>query len=222
MIKLCILDFDGTLCGTHDAIRHCIELTFDHYRSERPTADRIDTAIAAGVVMSEAMSMLMDGRLNTDEAAQWATTYRAFYLEHGLDHSYLFPDVERTLAALRSNGVAMAIVSNKSEGAVVKAIDHYGIGRFIDLLVCDPAGIPKKPDPACYTKLIAPAFPGVLPKQTLVVGDTSADLGLARNIGAYACWAAYGYGDPAHCLQLSPDLVIRGFGELAERLAALA
>jgi phosphoglycolate phosphatase len=218
MIKLCILDFDGTLCGTHDAIRHCINLSFDHYGVERPAPDRVDAVIAAGVVMTEAMSILMDGRLNADEAGQWAATYRAFYLEHGLAHSFLFPQAEQTLADLRKKGIAMVIASNKSEGAVKQAIDHYGIGHFIDLLVCDPAGIPKKPDPACYRTLIAPAFPGVSPEQVVVVGDTHADLGLARNIGARACWAAYGYGDPARCLQMSPEIVIHGLGELVEWL----
>jgi len=218
MIRLCILDFDGTLCGSHDAIRYCINLTFDHYGVERPAPDRLEAAIAAGVVMSEAMSMLTDGRLGTDGAGQWAATYRALYLQHGLAHSFIFPDVERTLAALKQKGVAMVIASNKSEAAVQQAIDHFGIGRFIDLLVCDPPGIAKKPDPACYSTLIAPAFPDVLPEQIVVVGDTHADLGLARNIGAHACWAAYGYGDREQCQRMSPDMVLEGFGELAERL----
>ncbi|GAB5097085.1 HAD family hydrolase [Caballeronia sp. LP006] len=220
MIKLCLLDFDGTLCATHDAIRTCIELTFDHYGVERPDAARVEHVIEAGVVMSEAMRQLMGSRLSVAQADEWAATYRAYYVERGLQHTQLFADVERVLTELQTLGVALVITSNKAEASVKKAIDHYGIAHFFDMLVCDPPGLPKKPDAACYEQLIAPRYPHVPRGEIAVVGDTQADLGLARNIGAIACWAAYGYGDKARCTAMEPDIVLQGFGELVEKLKA--
>lgn len=220
MIGLCLLDFDGTLCATHDAIRTCIELTFDHYQEKRPAPERVEAVIEAGVVMAEAMRLLMDSRLTAAQADEWAAKYRAFYIERGLQYTQLFPDVERVLGDLQRLGVAMVITSNKAEASVKKAIDHYGIAHFFDMLVCDPPGIAKKPAAACYEKLIAPRYPDVARERIAVVGDTEADLGLARNIGAIACWAAYGYGDKARCAALQPDIVLPRFGELAAQLQA--
>lgn len=218
MKKLCILDFDGTLCGTHDAIKTCIELTFDHYGMDRPTSVRIEEVIEMGVVMSEAMRALAVPQLSEAQAEQWAGTYRELYLEHGLKHSSLFPGVERTLAELEKLNIDMVIASNKAEASVRKAIEHFGIERYFKLLVCDPQGVAKKPSPESYEQIIAPAFPGITPNDVVMVGDTQADLGFARNIGALACWAAYGYGDKARCIAMKPDLIIDTLPELLDHL----
>lgn len=218
MIKLCILDFDGTLCGTHDAIAFCLNRTFDLYNQPRPSPERLDAAIKAGVVMVEAVAMLTDGRLQDAEAQEWTSTYRTLYREHGLERSILFPGVKEGLERLKDSGRSLVIASNKAAASVATALEHYDIARYIDLSVCDPEGIPKKPDPASYTQLIAPAFPHIMPAEIIVVGDTHADLGLARNIGALSCWARYGYGDQAACLAMNPDIVIEAFGELEVRL----
>jgi phosphoglycolate phosphatase len=218
MIKLCILDFDGTLCGTHEAIAFCLNRTFDLHKQPRPSPERLEAAIKAGVVMVEAVVMLTEGRLLDAEAQDWASTYRTLYREHGLERSILFPGVKEGLARLKDSGRSLVIASNKAAASVATALEHYEIAQYIDLSVCDPKGIPKKPDPASYTQIIAPAFPDVMPAEIIVVGDTHADLGLARNIGAFSCWAGYGYGDQAACLAMKPDIVIEAFGELVPRL----
>ncbi|WP_438390435.1 HAD family hydrolase [Caballeronia sp. DA-9] len=214
MIRLCIFDFDGTLCGTHDAIAVCIDATFDHYGVPRPGVKRREAVIETGVVMAEAMAILNADTPYERDAEQWATTYRALYREHGLAHSYLFDGVKDTLECLKAGGRTLVIASNKAPASVDIALAHYGLAPFIDLAVCDPQGVPKKPDPASYTQLIAPAFPGMKPADIVMVGDTAADLGFARNIGAYFAWASYGYGDPDAGLAAGSDAVLNTFAEL--------
>jgi phosphoglycolate phosphatase len=221
MIRLCILDFDGTLCGTHEAIAFCLNRTFDLHRQPRPSTERLEAAIKAGVVMVEAVVMLTEGRLHDVEAQEWATTYRTLYREHGLERSILFPSVKEGLERMKDKGRSLVIASNKAAESVATALEHYEIAQYIDLSVCDPKGIPKKPDPASYTQIIAPTFPQVMPAEIVVVGDTHADLGLARNIGALSCWAGYGYGNQAACLSMKPDMVIEAFSELVAGLDSL-
>lgn len=216
MIKLCILDFDGTLCATHEAIRLCIGLTFDHYGVVRPAPANVEKVIEAGVVMAEAMRQLNSEQLSVEASHRWAATYRAFYLERGLAHSTLFPGVAKALEGLETLGVRMIIASNKSEASVRMAIDHFGIARYIGLLVCDPANMPKKPDPACYERIIAPAYPDVERAEIVVVGDTHADIGFARNIGGLACWAEYGFGNKTQCAAMNPEMTLKSMGGLVE------
>ncbi|MCL4663020.1 HAD hydrolase-like protein [Burkholderia multivorans] len=102
------------------------------------------------------------------------------------------------------------------------ALAHYGLAPFIDLAVCDPQGVPKKPDPASYTRLIAPVFSGIAPTDTVMVGDTAADRGFARNIGAYFAWASYGYGDPHASLAHGSDAVLKSFAELPDVIETLS
>jgi phosphoglycolate phosphatase len=221
MIRLCILDFDGTLCGTHDAIAFCIDRTFDHYDVPRPSVERREAVIETGVVMAEAMAILNAGTRHEDDARQWAATYRALYREHGIAHSHLFPGVAEALAQLKASGRTLVIASNKAPASVEIALVYYGLASFIDLSVCDPQGVPKKPDPASYTRLIAPVFPGIEPHEIVMVGDTAADLGFARNIGAYFAWASYGYGDPRAGLGARADVVLKAFAQLPSLIDTL-
>jgi phosphoglycolate phosphatase len=217
MIRLCILDFDGTLCGTHDAIAFCIDATFDHYGVPRPAVERREAVIETGVVMAEAMAILNAGTPYERDHEEWAATYRALYREHGLAHSHLFPGVRDALERLKASGRTLVIASNKAPASVDMALAHFGLAPFIDLAVCDPQGVPKKPSPASYTQLIAPAFPDIEPHETIMVGDTAADHGFARNIGAYFAWASYGYG-----VASESDAVLKSFAELPDVVETLS
>jgi phosphoglycolate phosphatase len=55
-----------------------------------------------------------------------------------------------------------------------------------------------------------------------MVGDTAADLGFARNIGAYFAWASYGYGDPRAGLATRSDVVLKAFADLPDIIDTLA
>ena len=64
-----------------------------------------------------------------------------------------------------------------------------------------------KPSCQCWDQVIRPIFPRVNTEKVLVIGDTAADFGFARNIGGKFCWAKYGYGHESLALQY-PDFII--------------
>lgn len=75
---------------------------------------------------------------------------------------------------------------------------------------------PKKPDPEVFSKRIAPLFPTATPANCIGIGDTATDLEFARNIGASACFAAYGFGDRASCDRFGYTHKIASLGDLVE------
>lgn len=85
-----------------------------------------------------------------------------------------------------------------------------------DLIVGDKTpGATRKPDVGSFTDVLVPKMRGaglveevVDASEVLVVGDTVADIQFARNIGAKACWARYGYGERVECEELRPDFTI--------------
>ncbi len=212
-----MFDFDGTLCATREAISHCLAATFDRHREPPPSASAIAAVIRDGIALSETFVQLRGDRFTSDDADAWMKSYREIYNGgEGQARTYLFAGVERVLRHLKDTGCSVAVVSNKGEASVHGALEHFGIAGYIDLVAGDRPGMAKKPDPASYREIIAPAFPGISPAETMVVGDTAADISYARNIGARCCWASYGYGDAETCLRLSPDLVVADIGELVE------
>lgn len=215
MLRLCIFDFDGTLCATHEAIAYCLNRTFEHYGEPLPSSEAITATIRTGIGLSETFAALRTNSLNAGDSDGWVATYRALYNGgDGQARSYLFPGVEDVLAHLKERGCRIAVVSNKGEVAVREALAHYGIADYVDLAVCDRPGVARKPDPASYRQIIAPAFPDIAPAETIVIGDTAADIVYARNVGARACWAGYGYGDGEICSSLQPDVTLERIADL--------
>jgi phosphoglycolate phosphatase len=149
----------------------------------------------------------------------WVRIYREYYnSDQGRSRAQLFPHAHAALEAISTAGIGIVVVSNKGEKAIQIALEQFRISTFISLLVCDRPGAKMKPDPACFTEIIQPALGFVAPEQTIVVGDTVADIQFARNIGARSCWASYGYGEPIQCRALAPDHVISSLNELVPLL----
>src|SRR5690606_12750729 len=74
--KLAIIDFDGTICSTHDAVRHVIDLTFASFDRPAPDAAEVESAIGSGAVASDLFGGLLGLEPDDPERAAWAGRYR--------------------------------------------------------------------------------------------------------------------------------------------------
>jgi phosphoglycolate phosphatase len=215
--KLLILDFDGTLCATHDAILFCIKRTYQKLHMSVPNHDFIDETIRAGLGMEKTLEVLSPD-LTQQQIHHLLTTYETIYLAEGEDKSKPFPKAAETLAKLYDAGFILTVVSNKAVAAVDTALERFQLKQYITMVIGDTKTLRKKPDPMAYTDFIKPKYKDINPKQILMVGDTPADLLFAQNIGADSCWAEYGYGDEKICRALNPTYMIK---QLADILAIL-
>jgi phosphoglycolate phosphatase len=215
-MQLAIFDFDGTLCATHDAIVHCIGLSFEHHGRRAPSPLQINETISRGIGLADTFRAF-DATVFDDNDAldSWVRIYREYYnSDQGRSRIRLFPCAHAALEAISAAGIGIVVVSNKGEKAIQIALEQFRISSFVSLLVCDRPGAKMKPDPACFTEIIQPALGLVAPAHTIVIGDTVADIQFARNIGARSCWASYGYGDPVQCRALAPDHIVSSLNEL--------
>lgn len=211
--KLAIFDFDGTLFATHEAIIHCVTKTFEEYKETVPTRDAIYQTITKGIALEETFKSLKTVSENKDEAVdtgqKWVETYREIYKKEGESKTKPFDNAKLVLEHIHNAGIPIVVISNKGIEAINSALEKYDLKKFIMLVVGDTKGMKKKPDPMIFNQLIKPQFKDVKPDKTLVVGDTSADLLFARNIGADACWAMYGYGVHDECNKLNSTFNIK-------------
>lgn len=215
--KLIILDFDGTLCATHEAILFCIKRTYETLHMTMPNYNFIDETIRAGLGMEKTLEVLSPD-LAHQQIHHLLSTYEAIYLAEGEDKSAAFPKAAETLAKLYTAGFILTVVSNKAVAAVDTALERFQLKQYITIVIGDTKTLRKKPDPMAYIDFIKPKYEDINPKQILMVGDTSADLLFAQNIGTDSCWAEYGYGDEKECLALRPTYTIK---QLTDILAIL-
>lgn len=206
--KLIILDFDGTLCATHEAILFCIKRAYQLFHRSVPAHDFIDQTIRAGLGMEKTLKILSP-ELTSQQIQALLISYETIYLAEGEQKSMPFAKADEVLAALYSKGFILTVVSNKAIAAVKAALLRFGLKKYISVVVGDTKELRKKPDPMAYTDYIQPKFKGINPQEIMVVGDTPADLLFAQNIGADSCWAEYGYGEPKACRALKPTYIIK-------------
>ncbi|MDQ8039366.1 MAG: HAD family hydrolase [Rickettsiella sp.] len=216
--KLIILDFDGTLCATHEAILFCIRRTYESLGRKIPRHNFTDETIRAGLGMENSLRTLSPELSNT-EIQKLLATYETIYLQEGEQKSTPFPKAHIVLAKLHSLGLILTVVSNKAIAAVKVALENFKLNQYVSIVVGDTKTLRKKPDPMAYNEFIKPKFPSISPHEIIMVGDTPADLLFAQNIGADACWAEYGYGNKKACLALKPKYIIKQLEDILSVLA---
>jgi phosphoglycolate phosphatase len=123
----------------------------------------------------------------------------------------LFAGVRELLAELGAAGIVLGVATGKSRVGLDHALAQHGIGRFFTATRCADEGL-AKPHPDMLLRLMDQV--GALPGHTLMIGDTTHDLLLARNAGVAALAVGYGAHDPAGFAQLQPLATVQSIPDL--------
>ena len=190
MNKLAIFDCDGTLVDSGATIFEALSATLDEHGIRVPPPRECRRVI--GLSLVEAMASLAP---DADDHATLAETYKRHFLrarQDGLVEEPLFPGIAELLDALEADGWLLGIATGKSDRGVALCLEGHGLaGRFVTVQTADRH--PSKPHPSMVEQAMAEA--GATPANTVVIGDTSFDMAMARAAGAVAIGAAWGYHD---------------------------
>lgn len=160
-------------------------------------------------------------------AAAWYTSPevagRIDVLEVVLRH---FSDVERyppqpvgdlsaLLGRLRERGLALGVATMDDTAIAHAHLRHLGVAGQLDFVVGADAGHGAKPAPGMVHAFCSAV--ALDPAEVIVVGDTPADLLMARNAGCAQAIAVLTGAMPAHALMPHADTILPSVQEL-ERL----
>lgn len=221
VFKVIAFDYDGTLFDTRPAIIHCIARAFEESGRPKPADDAVWQTVRSGIALQDTFLML-DRDLRADRAAlqDRVRIYRTIYLDEGTALLRPFAGAKDVLHELHSRGIKCLIVSNKGIAAIRRSLAENGLNSFIDLVLGDEPGLPRKPDPAMMTDHVLPRYPQFDRQDILVVGDTEADILFAQRSGTTCCWASYGYGEAGRCRALAPRHEISSIAQLLPLIEA--
>ena len=218
MFKLMLLDFDGTMFHTKEAINYCLLQTLLKFNYAHITEDEIIVTLNKGITLEETFRALIPNNLSAEQIDIMVRHYRQLYNgSDGINKTLPYPQLAQTLAEMHESGCQMVIISNKGELAINNSLAHFKVADYIKLVVGNniATGLKPKPNPMVFHEIIAKQFP-IQPEDILVVGDTPADIHFARNIGVKSCWASYGYGQEQECRDAKPDYMIAEFQKLKQ------
>jgi HAD superfamily hydrolase (TIGR01549 family) len=159
-VRAIIFDLDGTITEPF--------FDFDAIRAE------MGLAKDAGPVLEAIDKMGPEQRKNAEKIL-------GFHEQLAVEKSQINPGVRETLNKLRKNGIKIGILTRNTKDNVSAVAEKHGL--FFDAAIGREDG-PVKPDAFGVIKLCN-TF-GVLPSQTLVVGDYLFDLVCAKAAGAVA------------------------------------
>lgn len=222
-MTLILFDCDGTLVDSQHAIVEAMNAAFSAHGLQH--APRASVIGVVGLSLVPAIARLLP-RVDRDVIEQVAESYKRTFadLRSRPEHDEpLFPgarDVISHLAGLP--GVRLGIATGKSVRGVEAVIDREGWhGLFSTIQTADTN--PSKPHPGMV--LSAMSHVAARPEQTIMVGDTTFDIDMARAAGAHAVGVTWGYHPPRALSDCGAHAMIERFDELpgaVDRLLAAA
>ena len=90
-------------------------------------------------------------------------------------------DVKGTLQRLKDQGLLLALATTDDRIPTEEALHELGLSSLFATTICGDDGIPLKPAPDMAREICSRL--GVAPQEAMMVGDTVADLIMAREAG---------------------------------------
>lgn len=217
--RLVIFDCDGTLVDSQHHIVSAMHSAFAANGLSLPEADSIRRTVGLPLEVAIERLLLPFGTAARDavvEAYKVAAVAQRMEPDH---HEPLFPGLVQALDRLEAGGFLFGVATGKARrGLNFTLATHDLSDRFVTLQTCDVVASGK---PAPDMVLQAMAETGATPASTIVVGDTTYDMEMARNAGVAAIGVAWGYHDEDILIQSGAAKVIRNFGELPDLVVEL-
>jgi phosphoglycolate phosphatase len=221
---LVLFDLDGTLVETAPEISDAVNDTLRHFGwppvEESLVADWIGHGTAALLrhAVARATASPPATEPTRDLLERVCRVYDRYYAERCGTRGRLYPGAREVLAALRTGGSRLAVVTNKERRYTERVLAIHGLDDAFDRVIAGDTLPTKKPDPAGVLDCLA-AF-GLPPARALFVGDSSIDAATARNAGVRVWLLPHGYnmGEPIE--GIDSDRLLPDFATLLRELGA--
>ncbi len=208
---LIAFDWDGTLYDSTQIIVRCIQRAVADVGGQVPS-DKA-AAYVIGLGLTQALAQAAPD-VPPARYAELGARYRFHYEQHKDDLS-LFEGVLPLLHELKARHHRLAVATGKSRRGLdetLRSVELQGVfdgSRTAD----ETAG---KPHPRMLQELMREF--GTDPERTLMVGDTTHDLQMARNAGCASVGVSYGAHEPDSFAALRPLHVALSVRELHDWL----
>ncbi|ACA20633.1 HAD-superfamily hydrolase, subfamily IA, variant 1 [Methylobacterium sp. 4-46] len=215
---LIVFDVDGTLVDSQHLIVAAQEAAFAAVGLPAPSRARALSVV--GLSLPQAFTALVgaDGPV-TALAAHYKEAFHRLRAEAALREP-LFPGAAELLARLhRQPEVQLGIATGKSRRGVDHLIRAYGWeGWFATVQTADDA--PSKPHPAMLEQAMGEV--GLSAADTLMIGDTTYDMLMARGAKVVPIGVAWGYHTPEALTAAGAQEVVTSYAELGTVLEGRA
>ncbi len=210
--RLFLFDLDGTLVDSREDIVRAVNAAMTRMSLPAPSPAEVIRFVGDGMEPLIQRLLLKITGVEPD-LSQISTGVRLMleeYRNHLIGTTSLYPGVRETLDAIQ--GAKMGLISNKQEELCRRVLAAFGLtDRFCVVLGGD--SLPqRKPDPAPL--LHAMSRCGIPPAETVMVGDSVADILAGKAAGVSTCGVSYGFRSREELQAAGSDVIIDRLEEL--------
>ena len=199
--SLIVFDWDGTLMDSTGHIVFCMREAIQELGMPTLTDKQISHIIGLG--LPEAVKTLYPN-INAIQAQALADKYREIWLNHPFE-APLFANARVVLQKLAAQNIMLGVATGKSRRGLNKVLGETGLGdMFVTTRCADESH--SKPNPHMLNEIMD--FCGVMPTDTLMIGDTEFDLLMAKNAGTKSVGISHGAHDYAALAACDPETIV--------------
>jgi phosphoglycolate phosphatase len=204
-LKLVIFDCDGTIVDSQHTIVACMQMGFERHGFEAPSPEAIRRTV--GLSLVEGVGRLApDHPLETHE--RLADGYRESFFEVKArpdHHEALYPGMDNVITRLDDQGFLLGVATGKAQSGLRETLDQHGLrSRFVTLQTADIN--PGKPHPGMIESALRETGADI--ENTVMIGDTTFDMEMARNAGAVAIGVSWGYHGTEELMEAGARVVV--------------
>lgn len=214
MPRLVMFDLDGTLIDSVPDLAAAVDRMLAQLNRPPAGVEQVRTWVGNGVrvLVRRALAGSIDHEAVSEQDTEQALAiFMELYADsHAL--TALYPGVRETLKWLKSQGIEMALITNKPGRFVGPLLDEMRIGRYFRWIISGDTLPQQKPDPAGLNVVMQMAE--VSAAEAVFVGDSSSDVRAAKAAGVPCIAMRYGYNHGRPIEEEEPALVIDDLREL--------
>lgn len=190
-----IFDLDGTLTDSQRGILGCIRYALDKMNLPCPDDKTLRRFLGPPLVDSYMRYCGMD------EDAAWKATwlYRERYHPEGWKENDLYPRIRPLLAALKKQGVYLAVATGKPRENAMDILRYFGILSYFDAVTGPDLSAPSANKGDLIRRVLPEKF-----DRAAMIGDTVGDIRGAQDCGIDSVAVLYGYGEKEDLLSAQP------------------
>lgn len=207
-------DLDGTLT---DSVRFVVDTANRVIEAHGGTRLAYETVGGMTGLPLEAIFRMAWPDLTPDDARRYRDEYREGYAREAIPATRLYRGARTTLGAFHRAGLLQATVTGKRAADGERILRGLRITDEIDVFLGGDS-VPR-PKPAPDLALAALARLGVSPAESVVIGDTPADIGMAVAAGARTIQVLWGW---SRTRLDGAERAVRTWPELRREVFALA
>lgn len=209
-----IFDFDGTLMDTVEDLADSMNAVLEEFGFPVHPVQPYKYFVGRGIVnlaRAAAPESTPDGTIE-----KMAVRMGEIYGKNWANKTRPYPGIPEALAALREQGLRLAILSNKPDAFTKDMTRHFFPGGMFDAVAGATKDMPIKPDPA-GAFMLARRF-GLEPAAFAYLGDTDTDMRTGLAAGMFTIGATWGFRPLAELLEAGAQATVDSPAELVALL----